>query len=120
MFNKKLSVWKKIKTDNIKYNPDFSKTVGNRFRIDVNIHEDKDGKICLFFDLIQDNDIELYHIEEVEVDDYFDVIQGLEFIVYDISSKIVTKVDEELNKNDGFIDCDYEWFMSHLSRVRRK
>ena len=116
----KFRTWKKLDelfAYNIKMNPDFTIEISKNFKADISIYERAKGEPTLTVYLTGDDDQSLYHISNVPIEKLDDVIEGLTAIAYHINSKITTAVDRELQEFDGNIDCSYEWFMSHLSRV---
>ena len=116
----KFRTWKKLDelfAYNIEMNPDFTIKINKNFKADINIYERTKGEPTLTVYLTGDDDQSLYHISNIPIEKLDDVIEGLTAIAYHINSKITTAVDRELQEFDGNIDCSYEWFMSHLSRV---
>ena len=115
--NKKYKAWEVLKTyheNKFKYNSDFTYKINDRFTIEVNLLTSNDDSVILRANLIQDDGFVLYNVDMIPADDIWQVVNGLEYIAYHINSKIITAVDRELQEHDGFIDCGYEWFMSHL------
>ncbi len=120
---KKYKAWEVLKTyheNKFKYNSDFTYKINDRFTIEVNLLTSNDDSVILRSNLIQYDGFVLYNVDMIPADDIWQVVNGFEYIAYHINSKIITAVDRELQEHDGFIDCGYEWFMSHLSRVTYK
>jgi len=116
LLEEKRKIWKSISSASVKINADFTQVINDSFRIEISLSKYKDEDIDLLCNLFQD-DMMIYHVEHVPVDDINVVLDALEDIAYTIHSKIITKVDEELLASNGNIDCDYSWFMEHASYV---
>lgn len=116
LLEEKRKIWKSINSAGIKVNADFTQVINDSFRIEISLSKYKDEDIDLLCNLFQD-DLMIYHVEHVPVDDINVALDALEDIAYTIHSKIITKVDEELLASNGNIDCDYSWFMEHASYV---
>ena len=50
-------------------------------------------------------------------DDIWQVTDGLDAIINNLKSKIITAADKELQENDGFMWLSFNQVLSHLSRV---
>jgi len=114
-------ILKNLLGDRVKRNSDFTFMVDDHYRLEINVpfRQDKE-EIMLCVELYCDNGPAIYSIEGIPADDIWRVTDGLDAIVYNLESKIVTNADRELQESDGFLDLSFDEFLSHLSRVTNR
>ncbi len=102
----------------IKRNSDFTFMVDDHYRLEINVplRQDKD-EVMLNAELYCDNGPAIYVIEGIPSDEIWQVTDGLDAIINNLKSKIITDADRELQKNDGYMFLSFKEFQSHLSRV---
>lgn len=104
--------------ERVKRNCDFTFMVDDHYRLEINVPlRQTEEEVMLNATLYCDNGPAIYYIEGIPADDIWQVTDGLDAIINNLKSKIITAADKELQENDGFMWLSFNQFLSHLSRV---
>lgn len=97
---------------------DRSYTINSTYRIDIFVTHNNKGEYHYQVFLMKDN-LDIVSISGVPLDEIEHLIYDLRQLVYSLDSKLITNIDVELVRNNGWLEYGYEAFKEDLPRLSR-
>jgi|BioPla2DNA2_1021312.scaffolds.fasta_scaffold137226_2 hypothetical protein len=97
---------------------DRSYTINSTYRIDIFVTHNNKGEYHYQVFLMKDN-LDIVSINGVPLDEIEHLIYDLRQLIYSLDSKLITNIDVELVRNNGWLEYGYKGFQEDLPRLSR-